>query len=128
MSNVPEGLKYSREHEWVKMEGNLAVIGITDHAQHQLGDIVFIELPKVGAALQLMKPLGVVESVKAASDIFSPITGKVVAINEALVKAPETVNSDCYEKGWMVKIEPGKPDELNNLLDPKAYAALIEGL
>src|SRR5256885_9335279 len=99
MSNVPAGLKYSKEHEWVKMEGNLAVIGITDHAQSQLGDIVFIELPKAGGSAQYMKPMGVVESVKAASDIFSPLTGKVVAINESLAKSPEQVNKDCYGAG-----------------------------
>ena len=124
-SNVPAGLKYSKEHEWVKMEGNIAVIGITDHAQGQLGDIVFIELPKVGSAATYMKPLGVVESVKAASDIFSPLSGKVVAVNDGLGKTPENVNKDCYGGGWMVKIEPSKPAELSQLLDEKAYAAYI---
>ena len=125
MSNVPAGLKYSKEHEWVKMEGSVALIGITDHAQSQLGDIVFVELPKVGATVTYMKPFGVVESVKAASDIFSPITGKVVAINDQLAKAPEAINKDCYGGGWMVKVEPGKPEELNSLLDDKAYTKLI---
>src|SRR5450432_217608 len=99
MSKVIAGLMYSKEHEWVKMEGNVAVIGITDHAQGQLGDIVFIELPKAGATLQYMKPMGVVESVKAASDLFSPVTGKVVAVNDALIKTPEKVNQDCYGDG-----------------------------
>jgi glycine cleavage system H protein len=125
-SKVPAGLKYSKEHEWVKMEGNVAVIGITDHAQGQLGDIVFVELPKVGSTAQYMKPIGVVESVKAASDIFSPLTGKVVAVNDALNKSPESVNKDCYGGGWMVKLELSKPDELNQLLDEKGYAKHIE--
>ena len=125
MSNVPAGLLYSKEHEWVKMEGKLAVIGITDHAQGQLGDIVFIELPKVGASVQYMKPFGVVESVKAASDIFSPLNGKVIAINDALVKNPEKINQDCYTDGWMVKIEPANADELTKLLDEKAYVELL---
>src|SRR5581483_4019870 len=119
------GLKYSKEHEWVKMEGTVAVIGITDHAQSQLGDIVFIELPKVGSAAQYMKPLGVVESVKAASDIFSPLSGKVVAVNDALGKTPEKVNQDCYGGGWIVKIETSKPAELNQLLDEKGYTAYL---
>jgi glycine cleavage system H protein len=127
-SNVPAGLLYSKEHEWVKTEGNVATIGITDHAQGQLGDIVFIELPKVGTQVTYMKPMGVVESVKAASDIFSPLTGKIVAINDALLKTPETVNQDCYGKGWMVKIELSKPDELKGLLDTKAYTDFIAKL
>ena len=126
MSKVVAGLKYSKEHEWVKMEGNVAVIGITDHAQGQLGDIVFIELPKAGATLQYMKPMGVVESVKAASDLFSPVTGKVIAVNDALIKTPEKVNQDCYGGGWMVKVETTKPEELTQLLDDKAYTAYLE--
>ncbi len=125
-SNVPAGLKYSKEHEWVKVEGNTATIGITDHAQAQLGDIVFIELPKVGSTAVYMKPVGVVESVKAASDIFSPLSGKVLAVNDGLGKSPENVNKDCYGGGWMVKLEMTKPDELNQLLDDKGYAKYIE--
>ena len=124
-SNVPAGMKYSKEHEWVRMEGSMAVIGITDHAQHALGDIVFVELPKVGAAAKHMKPLGVVESVKAASDIFSPLTGNVAAVNDALAKTPETINTDCYGAGWMVKLELSDPKELDNLLDNAAYKALL---
>ena len=124
-SKVPAGMKYSKEHEWVRMEGNLAVIGITDHAQHALGDIVFVELPKLGAAAKYMKPVGVVESVKAASDIFSPLTGKVAAVNGALAKTPETINTDCYGAGWMVKLELSDPKELDNLLDDAAYKALL---
>jgi glycine cleavage system H protein len=125
MSKVPAGLKYTKEHEWVKIEGNTAVVGITDHAQTQLGDIVFVELPKAGAAVQQMKTMGVIESVKAASDVFSPLSGKVLAVNSDLVKTPETINKDCYGAGWMVKIELSQPDELKQLLDDKAYTALI---
>src|SRR4051812_21570913 len=109
MSNVPAGLKYSKEHEWVKVDGASATVGISDHAQSQLGDIVFIELPKIGAQVRFMKPAGVVESVKAASDIYSPLSGKVTAVNDALSKTPETVNQDCYEKGWMYKVEMSTP-------------------
>jgi len=125
MSNVLPGLKYSKEHEWVKIEGNVAAIGISDHAQSQLGDIVFIELPKVGASAQYMKAVGVVESVKAASDIYSPVSGKIVAVNEQLTKTPESVNKDCYGTGWMVKIELSKPEELNALMDDKAYTEFL---
>jgi len=124
MSNVPAGLKYSKEHEWVKMDGKIAIVGITDHAQGALGDIVFVELPKSGKEVVFMKPFGVVESVKAASDIYSPLSGKVIEVNDQLSKTPETVNQDPYGKGWMVKIELSKPDELNQLMDDKAYAAL----
>ncbi len=127
-STVPAGLKYSKEHEWVKVEGNVALVGITDHAQHALGDIVFVELPKVGAAAVFMKPFGVVESVKAASDIYSPINGKIAAVNDALTKAPETINTDCYGAGWMVKIELSAPGDLNNLLDADAYTAYLATL
>ncbi|HLX62631.1 MAG TPA: glycine cleavage system protein GcvH [Planctomycetota bacterium] len=124
-AKVPDGLKYSKEHEWVKTDGNVATIGITDHAQHALGDIVFVELPKLGTEAKFMKPVGVVESVKAASDIFSPVSGKVVAINTDLAKTPEAINTDCYGAGWMVKIELSAPDELNKLLDAKSYTEFL---
>ncbi|MGD0093608.1 MAG: glycine cleavage system protein GcvH [Planctomycetota bacterium] len=126
MSKVLPELKYSKEHEWVKVEGNTATVGISDHAQGQLGDIVFVELPKAGATVECMKTMGVIESVKAASDVFSPVSGLVAAVNDALVKAPETINKDCYGAGWMVKITMSRPEELQQLLDDKAYAALIE--
>jgi len=128
MSQVPAGLKYSKEHEWVRVEGNVAVIGITDHAQSALGDIVFVELPKAGAAAQFMKSFGVVESVKAASDVFSPVSGKVAAANEALANTPELLNKDCYGAGWMVKVELSNPAELNRLMDDKQYAAFLAQL
>lgn len=127
-TNVPAGLKYSKEHEWVKTEGNVATIGITDHAQHALGDIVFVELPKVGADAKFMKPIGVVESVKAASDIYSPVSGKVAAVNSELAKTPESINTDPYGAGWMVKIELSSVDELNKLLDADGYTAFLATL
>ncbi len=126
--HVPAGLKYSKEHEWVKVDGNVATIGITDHAQHALGDIVFVELPKMGADAKFMKPVGVVESVKAASDIYSPVSGKIAAVNAELTKAPETINTDCYGAGWMVKIELSAPGELDQLLDAAAYTAFLATL
>jgi glycine cleavage system H protein len=125
MTKVPPELKYTKEHEWVRVEGNMATVGITDHAQTQLGDLVFVELPKPGALVECMKTMGVIESVKAASDVFSPVSGTVAAANDGLVKAPETINQDCYGAGWMVKIEMSRPEELKQLLDDKAYAALI---
>jgi glycine cleavage system H protein len=121
-SIVPDGLKYSKDHEWVKVEGNVATIGITDHAQHALGDIVFLEVPKMGADAKAGKTVGVVESVKAASDIYSPVSGKVIAVNAALANAPETINKDCYGAAWMAKIEMSEPAELDALMDPAAYA------
>lgn len=128
MSSVPAGLKYSKEHEWVKVEGNVATIGITDHAQHALGDIVFVDLPKVGAAVAFMKPAGVVESVKAASDIFSPLSGTISAVNTELTNNPELLNKDCYGKGWISKLEFSNQKELETLMDPAAYEAYLKTL
>ena len=127
-SNVLAGLKYSKEHEWVKVDGNVATVGITDHAQHALGDIVFVELPKVGSEAKFMKSIGVVESVKAASDVYSPVSGKVTEVNSALTNKPETLNGDCYAAGWMVKIELSAPAELEKLLDADAYTAYLATL
>ncbi|MBE7461979.1 MAG: glycine cleavage system protein GcvH [Planctomycetes bacterium] len=121
MSRVPGELKYSKEHEWVKLNGNVATIGITDHAQKELGDIVFVELPKAGAAVAFMKPFGTVESVKAASDLFSPVTGKVAAVNGVLDGAPETINKDPYGEGWMIQVELADAGEVAKLLDAKGY-------
>jgi glycine cleavage system H protein len=125
MSNVPPELKYSKEHEWVRLEGAVAVVGITDHAQEQLGDIVFVELPRVGAEARFMQTLGVIESVKAASDFFSPLSGTVVAVNEALRKKPETINSDCYGQGWVAKIQPAPASGMEKLLAAPAYQELV---
>ncbi|MCL4531953.1 MAG: glycine cleavage system protein GcvH [Actinobacteria bacterium] len=118
---VPKDLRYSKEHEWVKVEGEDAVVGITDHAQEQLGDVVYVELPPVGEQLQQFKNFGVVESVKAASDLFSPVSGEVVAVNTELGKSPEKVNEEPYDGGWMVRVRLKDPEELNNLLDAAAY-------
>jgi glycine cleavage system H protein len=123
---IPEGLKYSKEHEWVKTEGKIATIGITHHAQDQLGDVVYVELPKVGAVLPVMENIGVIESVKTVSNVFCPVSGKVIEINSNLTSAPEKINASPYDEGWIVKVEMKNPDELNDLLDAKQYAALIE--
>ncbi len=119
--NIPKELKYSREHEWVKVEGNKATIGITDFAQHELGDVVFVDLPAKGAAVTAGKAFAVVESVKAVSDIFAPVSGTVTAVNDALTDAPETVNGDPYGAGWIAVIEMSDPGELAALLDSAGY-------
>ena len=125
MSNVPADLQYTREHEWAKVEGDRARIGITAFAQEQLGDVVFIELPKVGARVTALKTFGVVESVKAVSDLFAPVSGKVVEVNADLATRPETVNADPYGQGWMIVVELADPKELGGLLSPAGYEALI---
>ncbi len=124
--NVPDDLKYTREHEWCRIQGSRAVIGITDHAQDQLGDIVYVELPDVGDPVKKGESFGVVESTKAVSELFSPVTGKVVEVNDPLSDAPETVNDDPYEEGWMIVIEPADPKELDAMMDAKAYRAFVE--
>ncbi len=121
MSNVPTELKYTKEHEWIRREGDLVVIGITDHAQEALGDVVYVELPEVGDPMVLDDPFGVVESVKAASDLFAPLSGEVVEINEALEDTPEMVNEEPYGDGWMIKIRLSDESEWDKLLDAAAY-------
>ncbi|MDD5491928.1 MAG: glycine cleavage system protein GcvH [bacterium] len=123
---VPKELKYSKSHEWVKQEGNNVIIGITDYAQEELGDIVFVELPKVGRQLKQEESFGVAESVKAVSDLFSPVSGKVSAINETLGKQPELVNKEPYTSGWMIKVELSAAGELSGLLSAEAYEKLIK--
>jgi len=122
---IPDDLKYSKEHEWVKLDGENALIGITDYAQGELGDIVFIELPKVGTKLEFMKPFGTIEAVKAVSDMFAPVSGEVVEINAALEADAGIVNSDPYSDGWIVKVKLTDKSELDKLLDAAAYEALI---
>ena len=126
MSQIPENLKYTKEHEWVRLEadGNVTV-GITDHAQEQLGDLVFIELPQVGAKLSSGKDCAVVESVKAASDVYAPVGGEVVAANNKLADAPETINQYPYGEGWMFRVKPDAA-KLDQLLDAAGYKALLE--
>ena len=123
--NFPEELKYTEEHEWVAIEEDIATIGISDFAQRQLGDVVFVELPEVGDELEAGKPFGVVESVKAVSDIYSPLSGEVVEINEELPDAPETLNTSPYEDGWLIKVRLSNPQEVDDLLDVSAYQELV---
>lgn len=126
MSNVPEQLKYTKSHEWVKVEGdNTVTVGISDHAQALLGDLVYVELPEVGKELQVGEECCVVESVKAASDVYSPVSGKVTAINEELQDAPEQINNSPYESGWLFKLEISNQSELSELLDSNGYQAVI---
>jgi len=124
----PRDCKYSREHEWVRLEGGLATVGITDYAQDQLGDIVYVELPPLGEVLAQFELFGVVESVKAASDLYAPLSGEVLEVNEALGDHPEFVNGDPYGQGWMIKIEPSNTSELGNLLTVEEYEEYLEGL
>lgn len=124
--NIPSELRYTDEHEWARQDGDLIVIGITEHAQAQLGDVVFLELPEVGSTLEKGKALGVVESVKAVSDLYAPLTGEVVEINESLIDSPEGVNSDPYGEAWMVKIRPEAADAWSSLMDAAAYAELLK--
>lgn len=123
--SVPTDLKYTAEHEWVRLAEGRALVGITDYAQAQLGDVVYVELPKVGDTLRAGKAFGVVESVKAVSDLYSPLTAKVAAVNQALIDTPETVNGDPYGEGWMVALELDGAEGLDALLDPAAYEGLI---
>ncbi|MFA4858027.1 MAG: glycine cleavage system protein GcvH [Candidatus Margulisiibacteriota bacterium] len=123
---VPENLRYSKEHEWVKTDGNIATIGITHFAQDQLGDVVYVELPKVGATLTAMQDFGVVESVKTVSTLYCPVSGKVTEVNSTLEGSPETINSEPYAAGWIIKVEMSHPAEVNGLLDAKQYADLIK--
>ena len=127
MANVPADLQYTREHEWAKVEGDRARIGITDFAQKELGDVVFVELPKVGATVTAMTTFGVVESVKAVSDLYAPLSGEIAEVNADLAKTPELVNSDPYGAGWMVVVKLSKPAEAGELMTADAYRQLIEG-
>jgi glycine cleavage system H protein len=123
--DIPQGLKYSKEHEWVSCEESVATVGVTDHAQDQLGEIVYIELPAVGDKISKDDPFGVIESVKAVSDIFAPVTGTVVEINEDLPESPETVNEDPYGDGWLIKVRMSDPADLDDLMDNEEYAELV---
>jgi len=125
MSKVPDDLHYTKDHEWVKIEGKKATVGITDHAQHELTDIVFVELPKVGKALKAHDILGVVESVKSASEIYSPISGRVIEANKTLEDTPEIVNKDPYGKGWIAVIEISDPGEAKGLISAASYKKQI---
>ena len=125
-NNIPAELKYVSSHEWLRAEADGSVtVGVTPHAQELLGDIVFVELPEVGASLAAEDQAGAVESVKAASDVYAPIAGEVVAVNEGLPDAPETVNSDPYGEGWFFRIKPANPADLDDLMNAEQYAAEI---
>ena len=121
MANVPEDLHYSKDHEWVKVDGDQAIIGITDYAQNSLGDVVYVELPKSGDEFAANEAFGSVESVKAVSEVFTPVAGTVTSINESLADEPETVNSDPYGKGWMIRIKMKNPGEVDSLLTAAEY-------
>lgn len=123
--NVPANLKYTKDHEWLKTEGDVAWIGISDYAQHELGDIVFIEVETVGESLEKHESFGTIEAVKTVSDIFMPVSGEILEFNETLTTQPETINKDPYEKGWIVKIRMTRPEEANALMDAAAYSAMI---
>jgi len=127
MREIPGDLKFLKSHEWARVEGNGRVtVGISDHAQGLLGDLVYVELPEVGAEAKAGEQIAVVESVKAASDVYSPVSGTIVEVNSALSDKPETINEDAYGEGWMYVVELANADELNELLDPDAYAEALE--
>ncbi|KAH0696751.1 hypothetical protein KY290_014149 [Solanum tuberosum] len=125
-ATVPKDLKYTESHEWVKVDGNSATIGITDHAQKHLGDVVYVEFPEVGSSVEQFDSFGAVESVKASSDINSPVSGKVVEFNEELNNGPALINANCYEQGWILKVEMNKPDEVKALMDPDQYTKFCD--
>jgi glycine cleavage system H protein len=121
----PAGLRYTKEHEWIRVEGDQAYVGITDYAQQELGDVVYVELPEAGGSVRYMEPFGVVESVKAVSDLFSPVTGSVKQVNEELFNQPELVNSDPYGQGWMLVVEISDPSQLDSLMTAAQYEAYL---
>lgn len=125
-ATVAKDLKYAESHEWVKVDGNSATIGITDHAQDHLGDVVYVELPEVGASVKQFSSFGAVESVKATSDINSPVSGKVVEVNEKLDSSPGLINGSPYQEGWIIKVEMDKTDEVKSLMDPDQYTKFCD--
>ena len=125
MANYPSNLRYSSEHEWARAEGKAIVVGVTDHAQEALGDVVYVELPKVGDSVSAGKQFGVIESTKAVSELFAPVSGKVTKVNSALVDSPQTVNQDPYGAGWLIEVETSDSTQLDKLLDAAAYEKLV---
>jgi len=125
MASYPQSLKYTKEHEWARIAGNRATMGITSFAKDQLGDVVYLELPEVGAQIVRGEPFGVVESTKAVSELFAPVTGKVTKVNKELVDAPEGINDDPYEKGWMIEVELSSPQEVSELRSAAQYQELV---
>lgn len=128
MADFPKDLKYTKDHEWARISGKTVVVGVTSHAQEALGDVVYVELPKVGATLEAGAPFGVIESTKAVSELFAPVSGKVVKVNDALSDNPSTVNSDPYQGGWIVEVELSDTKQLDGLLDVGAYEKLLAEL
>lgn len=126
MSKIVAGLLYTKEDEWIKVDGDEASVGVTDHAQDALSDIVYLELPDVGDSFEMGDTFGVVESVKAAADLYMPISGEVTAVNEDLIDAPETVNSDPYGEAWMIKVKISDPGQLDELMDADTYTTYLE--
>lgn len=123
---IPSDLKYTREHEWARVQGKTVVVGVTAHAQESLGDVVYVELPKVGATLTAGKQFGVIESTKAVSELYAPLSGTVVKVNDALSDNPSTVNTDPYGAGWIVELEPSDTKQLDGLMSPEAYGELLK--
>ncbi|RMF70103.1 MAG: glycine cleavage system protein GcvH [Calditrichaeota bacterium] len=123
--NIPDSLRYTSEHEWVKLDGEIATIGITDYAQSELGDIVFVELPEQGAETKQMEPFGTIEAVKAVSELYAPLSGEITEVNRSLEDQPELINSDPYGEGWIIKVKVKDEGELENLLSAEEYSAQI---
>jgi len=123
--NIPAELKYTKDHEWAKIENDTVLVGITDYAQSELGDVVYVELPEEGSEVKQGDSFGTIEAVKAVSDLYAPLSGKVLEVNTALEDAPETINQDPYGAGWMIKIQISDPSEINNLLDSAGYESLL---
>lgn len=126
MAEVPEGLRFTKTHEWARVEGDVAVIGISDFAQSELGDITYLELPEPGTIVKKDEPLGVIESVKAASDIYAPLSGEVLEINQEVVNSPDLVNTSPYEKAWFVRLRLSDPSEVDTLMDSESYKKFLE--
>ena len=124
---LPDNVRYAETHEWVRDDGDNVTIGINDYAQDQLGDIVFVELPAIGATLEKGEEFGTLESVKAVSEIYMPVSGEIIAINEALEEAPELVNEEPYNNGWIIEVKPNDPDEINTLMDSSEYLEMLKG-
>jgi glycine cleavage system H protein len=124
--SIPKELKYTKDHEWARVQGNTAVVGVTQHAQESLGDVVYVELPKVGSTITSGKQFGVIESTKAVSELYAPISGKVVKVNDALTTKPDTVNEDPYGAGWIIEVELSDTKQLDGLLSADAYADLLK--
>ena len=124
--DIPEDYKFTKSHEWAKVEDNVVTIGLSDYAQEQLGDIVYIELPESGRELQKEEVFGMVESVKAVSDIYCPVSGEVVEVNDAMIDSPEVINDDPFVEAWLIKVRIDNPDELNTLMDAKEYQIYVE--